>query len=481
MEVDAVEKMNQAWSLRYASIRFEYSIWTYILGLDPTLSTLGLSLGCGIGILVICAYINASLRIQYRRDLVCLRVLLAIPASIIFLDVIFAPHTITRSFASGAAPEGLFGLFQTWDICLSSLVDGNIGSVWVRREQSKNPKVANGSSSEEKIKDKDAIIIPRNRADRIKYAVDLVSTFRGVSWFGDRRFDFLAPVIIRAQNTNRSRREFITSRLIHLAIIRLVHDACDTLNKSQVWMRPEELGMLTDKGIVLHPPSYPPFAHQITRQPLSLQASFVLSMGITTQLGVETFYTSLGLICVGLFNTDPAAFPHFFDNPWSLTTNSVRSFWADRWHHIFRHGFDRAVDPWFTVLHVRRHTFLRRMLRTTSAFVLCGLIHCIIQARLQVYHFPPGLLPPILDADTIWFFASQPVAITVEQGVLLPLFDQLPPQMAYVLRRVWTWGWLFWSGRWWADVWVKMGMWQPEERVIFISIIRGLWRGEWYC
>jgi hypothetical protein len=479
MRVDFLDRMRQAWRFRYANIRFEDSIWTYMLGLSPTLFTLALSLGCGIGILMVCAYINATLRLQYRRELVCLRVMLAFPIYILLSDAIFAPHTVTRHYASGAASVGLFGLIQTWDICLSSLLDGKISPLWLRREGTKDQRIPN--SSKERYKDKNAVIVPRTRKDRIKYAMDLVSSFRGVSWFGDRRFDFLAPITIRAQNTTSSRREFIISRLIYLAVVRLVHDVCDTINKSQQWMRPEQLATLTDKGVVLHPPSYPPFAHQITGQPLPVQAIFVLTTAVTTQLPLETFYNSLGLICVGLFDADPAAFPHFFDDPFSLKTDSVRSFWGDRWHHIFHHGFDRMVSPWLTLFHIDRHTSLGRTFRTTGIFTLCALLHCIVQFRMQVYHFPPGLSPPVLDVDTIWFFASQPVAIMAERELMLPLIHRLPPPMAYILRRMWTWGWLFWTARWWADVWVKMGMWQPEERVIFISIIRGLWRGEWYC
>jgi hypothetical protein len=482
-----VESMNTVLNEGSSSLRFENTIWTYILGLKPSIGTYGLSFGGGVVILAICLFINASIRNNYRSSLVLLRVLLAFPAVVLFIDALFAPHAgQNRHFSSGAAAQGLYGLLKTWEICFSSFLDGEITSLWVRREPPKahkytngSHKHANGSGSKEKMGEKKDIILPITRKDRIKYAADLALTLRGVSWYGDRRFDFLSSVVIADQNKNPSRRTFIVSRFIHFLLVCLAYDIFDSINKSQTWMRAEELATILDKETISHPCSYPPFAHQVTAYPLPMQAIFVLSVGVTTQLSLEFFYTPYAMICVGLFGVDPAAFPHFFNHPFSLATDSVKSFWAYRWHHIFRRVFDKAINPWMTFFRIGVHTLSGKLIRVTAIFTLCALLHCIIQARVLVHLIPSSISAPLFDADTFWFFASQPLAIIAERLFIFPLLNVLPGPVAQVLRRVWTWGWLFWSGRWWADVWVKMGMWQPEEQVVFLSIVRGLWKGEW--
>ncbi|KIM22646.1 hypothetical protein M408DRAFT_332835 [Serendipita vermifera MAFF 305830] len=227
-------------------------------------------------------------------------------------------------------------------------------------------------------------------------------------------------------------------------------------------------------------PHSPAFAHQVTTRPFYEQAVFVLIVAVTTQLSLETFYTLLAVICVGVFNVSPKAFPHFFSSPLSFHTDSVRSFWGARWHHVFRRIFDRATDPWLHLMGIPKRSTLRAILKIAMVFIISALFHCVIQAKTLVHYYPPGFTPRLLDYDTIRFFMSQPFALLFEHFVIRPLARRLPAPLAYLVRRVWTWGWLFWSARWWADTWVKMGMWQPEEQVVFFSPIRGLWKGDWF-
>lgn len=89
--------------------------------------------------------------------------------------------------------------------------------------------------------------------------------------------------------------------------------------------------------------------------------------------------------------------------------------------------------------------------------------------------------PLFLDLEIWMFFLSQAPVVVLER-FMFRRFPQLKRSRAlhYTLaRRAWTWGWLFWSGRWWCDVWTRCGMWGVDERVVGISLIRGIWKGTW--
>jgi hypothetical protein len=464
---------------------FRDSIWTRTFGLETSPITLVLCFICALALLVLCIECSLSIedRSPQKTSFLVIRALLAIPTSSLFVDAIFAPHiTDNRHCQAAVATNGLYGLFKVWEICISPLLDGAqlpkyIQSPPLRRVSNGSPlttSARNGHAGTEPQKG-----IP-HKLIRLYYSVDLLSTLRGVSWLNDRHFDFLTTEVVSEQTNAYSRGEFIRERLLHFLLVCLCYDVCDSITKSQIWMKADDLRQVLPDGVVVFTsPLAPDYAHQITNRPLLHQMVFVLIVAVTTQLSIETFYTLFGLFCVGVFHISPKAFPHFFSSPLSLRTDSVRSFWGARWHHIFRRVYDRAIDPWIYVLGISRRSTIGVVLKVTAVFAISGLVHSLIQARTLVYHFPPGVPAPLIDQDALWFFMSQPFALLFEHLVIRPVTNHLPPPLTFLTRRVWTWGWLFWSGRWWADTWVKMGMWQPEEQVVFLSPIRGIWQGEW--
>ena len=468
---------------------FRESIWTRYLGLDASLLTLALCFGGALSILLLCIECTISLERKSRKSpvLLFLRTIFAIPTGILYLDAAFVQHLSGhRHGESAIATIGLYGLFKVWEICIAPLIDGASLPNWViKPTTAREAVVGNGVAHQIPQEcEKDSSTGPQDTKTREKvrlgYGVDLLSTLRGVSWLGDRHFDFLTRQVISEQSFASSRLQFVRERLRHVLFVCLCYDACDSITKSQRWMKAESLVQaLPDGTTVIMSPQAPLYAQQITSRPLYQQAVFVLITAITTQLSLETFYTLLALLCVGVLNVSPKAFPHFFGNPISLQTDSVRSFWGARWHHIFRRVYDRAVDPWLYVMGISKRSTVGIVFKVTAVFTISGLVHCVIQARTLVYHFPPEITPPLLDQNTLWFFMSQPVALFFEHLVVRLLTRRLPSPLAYLTKRIWTWGWLFWSARWWTETWVKMGMWQPEEQVVFFSPIRGLWKGEW--
>ncbi|KAG8811152.1 hypothetical protein FRB91_003641 [Serendipita sp. 411] len=244
-------------------------------------------------------------------------------------------------------------------------------------------------------------------------------------------------------------------------------------------MNARQLVQHQGSSIVLISPHDPIYAHQVTTRPIYEQLVYAAVTATVTQFSLELFYTALAIVCVGIFNIDPAAFPHFFCEPLSIKTDSVHSIWGQRWHHIFRRVTTRALDPWLHILRIPKKSTVGTACKVLAAFTLSGLIHCVVQARVQSLHFPPEIPLVIFDVDTLWFFLSQPFAIAFEHLFVMPLAHRLPPPIGFVVKRLWTWGWLLWSGRWWTDVWIKMGMFLVEERTIPFSVVRGIQRGEW--
>ena len=464
---------------------FQDSIWMILLGIEPSSITLALSFICGLAILVMC--LECTLLIEgngrYHYIPLITRTALALPAGVLYLDAVFAKHfTGHHHFESGFATIGLYGLFKVWEVCIAPLLDGSPSPVWLRDAppyHETNGGPTNNTRSSEKVVVAEGSFIEVDKP-RLGYSLDLITTLRGVSWLGDRHFDFLPALVISERKVAMPKLSFIRDRIAHFLLVCLCYDVCDTITKSQRWVKVEDLVHSLPDGTItmtsIHDPAY---AHQITTRPFYQQTVFVLIVAVTTQLSLETFYTLLAIICVGLFNVSPKAFPHFFSSPISIHTDSVRSFWGARWHLIFRRVFDRAIDPWIQVFGIPKHSALRVILKVLAVFTISGFVHCVIQARTLVYYFPPGFTPQLFDTGTLWFFLSQPAALFIEHFVVRPITRLLPPPLAYLVRRVWTWSWLFWSGRWWADTWVKMGMWQPNEKVVFFSPIRGLWKGDW--
>ena len=460
---------------------FHKSIWTFIFGWKPSPILLLPAFSIRNIILALCVPCTLSIEAakpsrQKNKDnlllLVVIRTLLAIPAVIIYIDAILAPHiSESRHFSSAVATIGSYGIFKTWEICFAPLFDNASLPNWV---PSYNPKPNGIGNGKEIHREKVTTLSKENH--RILYSLDFLTTLRGVSWLSDRRFDFLAPVYIQEQRRTPHRSKFIRDRLLHLLLVNMAYDILDTMNKSPRWVKMTDL-VTNHNEVAILSPLDAIYAHQVTTRPLYQQAAFISLTAADTQLSLEVFYTILALICIGLFNVSPLAFPHFYNNPFSLRTNSVRSFWGERWHHIFRRVFDRAIDPGMHVVGINKRTIFGKTYRVLAIFLMSGLLHCLIQARVQMYLFPPGYAPPLFDSDTLYFFLSQPFALAFEQTVLQPVLSRTPAWISWWICRIWTWGWLFWTGRWYTDCWVKMGMWQPEEKVVLFSPIRVCGKG----
>jgi hypothetical protein len=177
------------------------------------------------------------------------------------------------------------------------------------------------------------------------------------------------------------------------------------------------------------------------------------------------------------------------DRPFHAT--SLQDFWSNRWHGIFYRSFDRMTLPIISLIPKSSPRGVHRVARAIAVFSFSALFHIFLIQRMLVAKpaahaedFEPAsikesLSPPLLDPCTLKFFLSQPLGLLLERVLVVPVTSALPDGFLRVtLRRLWAWGWLLWSGRFWADAWVRGGMWNEDEGYVGWSPVRGLLYGD---
>jgi len=136
---------------------------------------------------------------------------------------------------------------------------------------------------------------------------------------------------------------------------------------------------------------------------------------------------------------------------------------------------------------------IRRSLRAFLIFSFTTTLHILLMYRLTLH--PNPLLAstpiseihshPIFDPSILKFFLLQPLLLLVEYALIKPLFTRVLPGFSgspYLARnaiRIWAWCALIWTGRYWSDVWISRGLWMEREKVIGVSVVRGVWEGRW--
>ena len=498
------------------------SLWAIFCSIPTSEATAGLSLLAGLALLSMAIYLTPSSeapfpaydprgkpsaawkRYGYDRtpSTYVRNAVLGTTSAVFFLDMVLARHsTSTVHLEVGEATVGMYGLFRVWETCFAGVIDGIGLPYWVYL-----PQLGVGTES-----------TPNHRQDRrarAKYTFDLLTSVRGVSWVSDRKFSVLSL------RTERDRSEapiplshFVRQSFIYFVICLLIVDIFDTLNKSRHWTDANDVvsAILTDSPekhvatlVILH-------RHPITSLPWYQQPLFAFSVCVLTQLALEVFYTPFAVLCVGLSHLFPSVLPSMnsntflplFHNPISFQTRTVADFWS-AWHHIFKNSFQRLVDPLVYLFGIPTTLkYIKRVLKLVLTFAFSAILHMILMHRTQRFSLRPYFelgdhdsilrnrirdaiwTPPWADLDTILFFTSQAFAILFERSFIVPLVSlserRIHPWSSIVLLRLWTYCWLFFSGRWWSDVWVRSGFWASRERVVLISIVRGVWKGDWFA
>ncbi|KAH7329810.1 membrane bound O-acyl transferase family-domain-containing protein [Rhizoctonia solani] len=389
----------------------------------------------GIHFLLVSLY---TLTITSRpRTFALVRFAFGIPAGYIFYLYAFYPYeTPTRGVDIGLAVVGLYGIMRVLDTCIVDLLVGvHTPPRWVV--------------------DGKVLPLPTTFFGRLGYSIDYLLSLRGTSIFKNTTWDWITPSTKRRMPSPATpRMTFLASASWSLFKQYLVYDALDTLNKSRLW----------DNQL----------PHPITDGGLGVleQLAFAFSVCAGTALSISFPATLVAIFAVAC-GAPVEAWPPMFDAPFSAV--SLADFWTRRWHSLFRRVFDRlslGIIHGLEKIHTPLPSHLRKTLRAILIFGLSATLHLFLMYRLPIsdtHHHPS-----FFDRSTLLFFLSQPFALLVEKMAIEPLSGG-----NVWVTRCWAWGWLLCSGRWWADVWVRRGLWDPKEKVVGYSVIRRLLYGTW--
>ncbi|KAF8575543.1 hypothetical protein K439DRAFT_1369730 [Ramaria rubella] len=417
------------------------------------------SLILGLTLLYICL---VSLTVPHR-SLRYLRLALTPPAIFCFRNFGFgkyAPHSGTK--ISGIATVALYGIMRVLEVSTISFWDATPPH-WVKRTERKN-----GVSLVQPL--------PQSCRDRCFYAFDLLTSLRGSSWSSHLEWDWI-PLRFRMW-PSIPRRQFLVDNMKSLFIQYLTMDMCDAINKSRVWD--------------------PRVPNAVTSLSLSNQLLFTLSLCTSTILAITIPYTIISSLFV-MCGSSPRSWPPMFNSP--FYSASLKDFWSNRWHWMFRRVFNRLAFPFGGLSRSACHNHtdvngVHSIVRPIIAFALSTLLHLSIMHRvtLTCREQCEADNGTFWDRSTIRFFMAQPVGLLLESTVITYLGDWLcmrerRPQMVQkhfsacwqrdVIKRVYVWIFLLWTGRWWADKWVQSGLFHEKEKVVPLTIVRGLWRGQW--
>lgn len=295
------------------------------------------------------------------------------------------------------------------------------------------------------------IPIPETLRGRVLFAIDLSMSVRGLSWFKGRRFNWCPTAVWKRQQFGVSRSAFFRTVFIEVAASLFIMDAFDTIDKSREW--------LTD---TMHP---------VTTLPMHIQLFASLSLCVNTCVCMVLDLAMAATVAVAL-GSHTESWVDIFNSPFS--SQSLTDFWTWRWHTMFRRGFELLSLPLLTLLPTKFH----KKARPCIAFFISAVLHMVLMYRLETNE--QYLHPGFWDQSILLCFMSQPVGIFFEQLVIIPTARALLPERWQTLpTRVFAWAWLLWSGRHWADVWARRGLWGPGEyqHLSGFSPIRGLWKG----
>lgn len=298
--------------------------------------------------------------------------------------------------------------------------------------------------------------LPSTFFSSLIWSLDLLLSMRGTSYFKDTHWDF-APAALINDKHNMKRSRFLLVQTTSLIGQILLADILETIAKSRSW-DPQE--------------RYP-----ITSLPVQLQILYAIAVCMLTAIEMSIQYTALSIAAVAV-GSPTSGWPPLFDDPFHAT--SLHDFWTRRWHASFRRVLlmTSAYVVHISAPYIPNHR-ARQALRGTLVFLVSYWMHLILMRHVTPPNLPKNY-HPFFEPRTLQFFLSQPLGMLLEVVLVKPFAKNfLPSGFEVYCTRAWAWGWLLWSGRFWADVWVSHGLWGPTERVVGYSLLRGLLYGEW--
>lgn len=422
----------------------------------------------GYGIILLCNFTTT-----YKHPLLpYLRLGLAFPSAYALYDYGFSGKygpTMKRNVDLGMALVAIYGTLKLVEVCVIGFRNGpEDWPKWVTLEDPGSKKT-DGERPARK-----SIPFTPTFWGRLCYAHDLMNV-RGSSWYRGRVWDWAPAAILDQDPKPMPQLRFIQSSILKVLECYIIQDIIETIVSSRVWDTMD--------------------TRPVTSLPFPQQLLFAFCVCTQTVISISIPYATAAAIS-GLFGAPSTAYPPMFDSPFAAT--SLAEFWALKWHaivsfHYFVSSsftdvkssqFRRVFNQWSTgimaLLPTKYFNVSSRSLKFIRALIIFSLSYTV--HLFLVWAVPDDGTHPrqtFFNLQAARFFLSQPLGILIEALIIMPLTRGLPTSSKIALRRIFAWGWLLWSGRYWADVWFAASQMGYAERYIKYSPVRGLLRGQW--
>jgi lipoprotein signal peptidase len=267
--------------------------------------------------------------------------------------------------------------------------------------------------------------------EKFKWALSLLSSPRGVGWNTQ-----LPDLQLRRRLLGRWR--FALRQALLAAVMYIVVDGCSTFLKRQHFHIKEQ---------------------RVSDLPLYWSVVLEIAIALSIWAGTELQFAvwSFCLVVLGL-SEEKDIFPLFGD---ITAVGSLEEFWGEFWHQNLRIMFLDYGRSVCRFLHIRRSKDASWIVQVWTAFLISGAMNAA--ACWSLSPLPPfdGFYERF--ASPFIFFILQAVGLTIE-GLFLetPVRDitlyEVGLEDERILGRIWTLGWLLFSGHWVLECWLKTEM-----------------------
>lgn len=396
----------------------------------------------------------------------------------------------SRSIVAGMTTVGCYGVMRILEHTLIHLWE-DVAPRWTRRFEGSTVSPVH--------------VFPVTLWQRLFYSFDLLTSQRGLSWDAGLIWEW-CPRRLRGWKA-KNRRQFGFRSLGTIFTSALVMDVCEATIKSPYWHRGPDRQKLTDL-------------------PLLQQLVYTFCVGVGTAMSITFYYEIIATACV-VCGSNPEAWPPIVDSPFSAT--SLQDFWSRRWHLMFRRVFERLSLPFIRLIEWligKKDGPYITTIRVFGFFMISTFLHLVIMYEVMVWDFYNGKgknAPFFWDLDVVLFFMAQPFGLLIETFVVQrAVFKVFPNETAYTglsslseyeiistqegseslsidhkqshiqdpatvhsmaippnvlwkreaLTRVYVWFFLLWTGRWWTEKWMSVGLLDSDEKLAPLSVLQ---------
>ncbi|KAG8879954.1 hypothetical protein FRB97_001253 [Tulasnella sp. 331] len=356
-----------------------------------------------------------------------LRVFLAIPTSILAWRLAFPPSLpdwlLPPAGYIQVFQHGSYVLSRVWDVCLVGFWEGSEDT----------PRLIKLKGKADGANDKTVFVtlpLPTTLAGRLAYTVDNLSSSRGSSFFANCSWDW-APGSVREYRVS-SRLEYVIDRTKFVLQIVVIMDICE------YFLHPLQWNLM--------------ISNPVSSLPILEQVWVTLLIGTFIYAAVGVPYVIWGLVWVGICGLPPTSCPPVFTGKNPFRSRSLAEFWSLNWHNMLRRMLDRASIP---IVRMVQRLFGHRLSKLTLDFLRCFIIFSASELLhigiAYAVSFTPRSNRSIIEPGTFKFLMSQPIGLLFELTVVNPATEGLPGRWKMLVRRAYLWGWIIWTGRWFAD------------------------------